>query len=121
MKRSPFSSIGWISCTSAQQEALLRSTLDDLDTQIGNVKTIADAWSRGDIDVVEKLLLTSMTDAPDIYQRMLVERNAAWVASVDECIKQKTSCFIVVGAAHLVGPDSLVGMLQKKGYKVEQQ
>ena len=107
--------------TPSQQEALLRSTLDDLDTQIGNVKTIADAWSRGDTAVVEKLLLTSMTDAPDLYQRMLVERNAAWVASVDECIKQKTSCFVVVGAAHLVGPDSLVGMLQKKGYKVEQQ
>jgi uncharacterized protein YbaP (TraB family) len=52
---------------------------------------------------------------------MLVERNAAWVASVDDCIKQKSSCFIVVGAAHLVGPDSLVAMLRKKGYKVEQQ
>jgi uncharacterized protein YbaP (TraB family) len=107
--------------TSAQQEELLRSTLDDLDTQIGNVKTIADAWSRGEVAVVEKLLLASMTDSPDLYQRMLVERNAAWVAPVEECVKQKTSCFVVVGAAHLVGPDSLVVMLRKKGYTVEQQ
>jgi uncharacterized protein YbaP (TraB family) len=105
----------------AQQESLLRSTLDDLDNQIGNVKTIADAWSRGDVAIVEKLLLTSMTEAPDLYQRMLVERNAAWVAPVEDCVKQKSSCFVVVGAAHLVGPDSLVMMLRKKGYKVEQQ
>ena len=29
--------------------------------------------------------------------------------------------FVVVGAAHLVGDDSLVVMLRKKGYTVEQQ
>ncbi|MBA3269293.1 MAG: TraB/GumN family protein, partial [Acidobacteria bacterium] len=40
---------------------------------------------------------------------------------VEVCLKQKTSCFVVVGAAHLVGPDSLVAMLRKKGYTVEQQ
>jgi uncharacterized protein YbaP (TraB family) len=105
----------------AQQELLLRSTIEDLDNQIGNVKIIADGWAKGDTAVVEKLLLSSMTDSPDLYQRMLVQRNASWVAAIDECAKQQTTCFVVVGAAHLVGPDSLVAMLQKKGYKVEQQ
>jgi uncharacterized protein YbaP (TraB family) len=61
-----------------------------------------------------------MKATPEIYDRLLVERNANWVESVEPCVKQKTSCFVVVGAAHLVGPDSLVAMLQKKGYKVEQ-
>ena len=28
---------------------------------------------------------------------------------------------VLVGAAHLVGPDGLVAMLRAKGYKVEQQ
>jgi uncharacterized protein YbaP (TraB family) len=105
----------------AQQEALLRSTIEDLDNQIANVKIIANGWLKGDTAVVEKLLLTSMTDTPDLYQRMLVQRNASWVAAIDQCAKQQESCFVVVGAAHLVGPDSLVAMLQKKGYKVEQQ
>jgi uncharacterized protein YbaP (TraB family) len=104
-----------------QQEALLRSTLDDLDAQIANVKIIAAAWARGDTSTIEKELLTSMTSAPELYQRMLVERNASWVAGVEDCFKQKTACFVVVGAAHLVGPDSLVSMLRKKGYTVEQQ
>jgi uncharacterized protein len=107
--------------TAAQQEALLRSTLDDLDTQLANVKTIADAWARGDVSGVESLLLKSMKDSPDLYKRMLVDRNASWVAPVEACLKEQTSCFVVVGAAHLVGPDSLVAMLQKKGYKAEQQ
>jgi uncharacterized protein len=104
-----------------QQEALLRSTIDELDTQIANVKNLADAWSRGDTVTIEKLLLTSMTDSPELYQRILVERNVSWVSAVEDCVKEKTSCFVVVGAAHLVGPDSLVALLQKKGYKVEQQ
>jgi uncharacterized protein len=107
--------------TAPQQEALLRSTIEELDTQIGHVKTLADAWSRGDTKTIEELLLTSTESSPELYQRMLVERNASWVSSVEDCVKQQTACFIVVGAAHLVGPDSLVTMLQKKGYKVEQQ
>ena len=104
----------------AQQEALLRATLDDLDSQMSNVKTMAEAWSRGDTGSLEKLLLTEMKTAPDLYARLLVERNANWVASVETCVTQKTSCFVVVGAAHLIGPDSLVAMLRKKGYTVEQ-
>jgi uncharacterized protein len=103
------------------QEALLRSTLEDLATQTNDVKTIADAWVKGDAVVIEKLLLTGMKSSPELYKRMLVDRNANWVASIETCVKDKTSCFVVVGAAHLVGPDSLVAMLQKKGYRVEQQ
>jgi uncharacterized protein len=106
--------------TAPQQEALLRATLNDLDAQTANVKTMAEAWARGDTDALEKLLLTEMKSAPDLYDRLLVERNANWVDSVETCVKQKTSCFVVVGALHLIGPDSLVAMLQKKGYKVEQ-
>jgi uncharacterized protein YbaP (TraB family) len=107
--------------TANEQEALLRSTIDDLDTQTNNVKAIADAWARGDTAAIEGLLLDGMKESPALYKRMLVDRNANWVSAVDTCIREKTSCFVVVGAAHLVGPDSLVAMLQKRGHKVEQQ
>jgi uncharacterized protein YbaP (TraB family) len=107
--------------SATEQEALLKSTIDDIDNQTSNVKTIADAWARGDVVVLEKLLLGTMKSSPDLYKRMLVDRNASWVAAVETCIKQKESCFVVVGAAHLVGPDSLVAMLQKQGYTVEQR
>ncbi|MBA3271668.1 MAG: TraB/GumN family protein [Acidobacteria bacterium] len=107
--------------TSVQQEAMLRSTIDDLDTQLTNVRTMADAWARGDAPALEALLLGAMASSPELYQRLLVERNQSWVEPVEVCLKQKTSCFVVVGAAHLVGPDSLVAMLRKKGHTVEQQ
>ena len=107
--------------SAADQQEMLRATIEDLEAQITNVKKIADAWSRGDTTSLETLLLGATADSPDLYKRLIVERNQSWVASVETCLKQKTSCFVVVGAAHLVGPDSLVALLRKRGYSVEQQ
>ena len=103
------------------QEAMLKSVIADLDTQISNVKTIADAWSRGETARIEELMLGALKESPELYERLLAERNRNWVAPVEQCMLTKTSCFVVVGAAHLVGPHSLVALLQKKGYRVEQQ
>jgi uncharacterized protein YbaP (TraB family) len=103
------------------QEAMLKSVFDDIDTQLGNVKTIAEAWARGDTSEIERDLHGAFKQSPELYERLLAERNRNWVAPVEECLRQKSSCFVVVGAAHLVGPESLVGLLQKKGYTVEQQ
>jgi len=105
----------------AVQESMLKSVIADIDTQIDNVKVIADSWASGDTATIEKLLLGALVESPDLYQRLLVERNRNWVEPVETCLKEKSACFVVVGAAHLVGPDSLVALLRKKGYTVEQQ
>lgn len=103
------------------QEAMLKSVLADLETEIANVKTIAKAWSRGETSTIERLLLGAITESPELYERLLVERNKNWVAPVERCIKERTACFVVVGAAHLVGPHSLVALLKQKGYSADQQ
>ncbi len=103
------------------QEALLKSTIDDLDTQVSGVKDMAQAWTFGNVAAIEKLTLASLQEAPELYQRLLVERNLNWIPHVEACIKNNSGCFVVVGAAHLVGPDGLPTLLAKKGYKVTQQ
>lgn len=103
------------------QEALLKSTLADLDAEVGNVKEMAQAWAFGNVPAIEKLTLSSLKEAPELYTRLLVERNNNWMPQVETCVKQDAGCFIVVGAAHLVGPDGLPNLLEKKGYKVTQQ
>jgi uncharacterized protein YbaP (TraB family) len=107
--------------TPGLQAAMLKSVIADLDTEIANVKTIARAWSLGEINTIERLLLAAVTETPELYERLLVERNRNWVAPVERCLKEGTPCFVVVGAAHLVGPHSLVALLEAKGYSVEQQ
>lgn len=103
------------------QEDLLKTTMDDLDTTVSGVKEMAQAWSSGNVATMEKLTLAALQESPELYKRLLVERNTNWVPHVETCLKQKAGCFIVVGAAHLVGPDGLPALLAKNGYKVTQQ
>ena len=92
---------------------MLRSVIADIDTQLSNVKTIADAWATRRHGDAREAPAGDRCESPELYDRLLDERNRNWVAPVEACLKPKrTSCFVVVGAAHLVGPDSLVTLLQ---------
>ena len=103
------------------QEDLLRATIEDLDTQVTGVKDMVRAWSSGDLATMEKMMLTALIESPELYQRLLLERNQNWVPHVERCLSEKAGCFVVVGAAHLVGKDGLPALLSKKGYTVTQQ
>jgi uncharacterized protein YbaP (TraB family) len=103
------------------QEDLLKTTMEDLDTEVKGVREMAQAWSAGNVTSMEKLTLAALQESPELYNRLLVERNNNWMPHVEACIKDNAGCFIVVGAAHLVGPDGLPVLLAKKGYKVTQQ
>lgn len=103
------------------QEDMLKATIEDLDTQVGGVKEMVRAWATGDVATMEKLALTAFQESPELYQRLLLERNQNWVPHVERCLTEKAGCFVVVGAAHLVGQDGLPVLLQKKGYRVIQQ
>jgi uncharacterized protein YbaP (TraB family) len=103
------------------QEALLKATIEDLETQVTGVKEMVRAWAAGDLATVEKLALTAFKESPELYRRLLVERNENWVPHVEKCLAEKAGCFIVVGAAHLVGRDGLPALLARKGLKVTQQ
>lgn len=105
----------------AVQEEMLKATLADLDTQVTGVKEMVRAWTTGDTAAIEKLMLTSFVQYPELYTRLLLERNQNWVPHVERCLTEKAGCFIVVGAAHLVGKDGVPALLAKKGYKVTQQ
>ncbi len=109
------------SLSPALQEALLKQTMEDLDSEVDGVKELAEAWRFGNVAAMEKMTLSSMKEAPELYQSLLVERNQNWVPHVEACLKDNAGCFIVVGVAHLVGPDGLPALLAKKGLKVTQQ
>jgi uncharacterized protein len=103
------------------QEQLLKTTMEDLDTEVSSVNEMAQAWAFGNVAAIEKMTLKSLQESPELYKRLLIERNNNWIPHVQQCLKQNAGCFIVVGAAHLVGPDGLPTLLSKKGYKVAQQ
>jgi uncharacterized protein YbaP (TraB family) len=104
-----------------QQDKMLADTLKDLDTETTNVNRLADAWQAGDSAAVERIVLQDLRQDPQMYQRLLVERNRNWLPKLEALFARRGHAFVVVGAAHLVGPDGLLAMLKAKGYSVEQQ
>jgi uncharacterized protein YbaP (TraB family) len=105
----------------AVQEQMLRSTLRGLGSTSAALDTVVAAWKRGDAAAMEKMLLSEFEGLPAAYQSLLVERNRNWMPRLESCLARSSPCFVVVGAAHLVGPDGLLALLQRKGYRIEQQ
>jgi uncharacterized protein YbaP (TraB family) len=106
--------------TLEQQEKMLVETMKELDTETGSVTTIASAWKAGDAPAVERLVLSDVKQDPEMYQRLLVARNRNWMPKIQALFSRPGHAFVVVGAAHLVGPDGLLAMLRAKGYTLEQ-
>lgn len=107
--------------SSALQEQSLEVMLADIDSQVANVETMIAAWRKGDTSTLENLLAEGTKEAPEIRERLLVERNRNWIPHIAKCLAADDKCFVVVGAAHLVGPDSVVALLKEAGYTVEQR
>jgi uncharacterized protein YbaP (TraB family) len=106
--------------TMEEQDRLLAETLKELDTQQTSVTALADAWKAGDVPTVERLVLQDLRSDPRLYQRMLVDRNRDWLPKLEALFARRGRAFVVVGAAHLIGPDGLLAMLRARGYTVEQ-
>ena len=102
------------------QEQMLRSTLDELGMQNKEIGSMVAAWRRGDATTIERDLVRALQKYPAAYQSLIVERNHNWMPQLEQCLTRTTPCMVVVGAAHLVGPDGLLTLLQRKGYRIEQ-
>ena len=50
---------------------------------------------------------------------LIQRRNAAWTRAIAERLAGSGETVIVVGAGHLVGPDSVPALLRARGIKVE--
>ena len=107
--------------TREQQDHLLAETLKELDREKGSISKLADAWKTGDTATIEQVMLKDLKDDPAMYQRLLVDRNRNWLPKLEALFARDGHAFVVVGAAHLVGPDGLVQMLKAKGYTVVQK
>ncbi|MDE3165900.1 MAG: TraB/GumN family protein [Acidobacteriota bacterium] len=102
------------------QEKLLAASADEgLDMQ-DTVKRLQDAWISGDAGKLEAITEESTRTPPEITRAVLQDRNPHMADAAETCLKGKQQAFLVVGAAHMLGKDGIVALLEKRGYKVEQ-
>jgi hypothetical protein len=83
------------------------------------IETMLAAWRKGDMDSLGDLLVRELKEkAPQVYRRMIVDRNEKWLARIEAYRKTPRVEFVLVGAGHLAGPDSVLQSLRKRGYTV---
>jgi len=56
--------------------------------------------------------------SPRLYRELLVERNRRWLPQIIELLKTPERELVLVGSAHLAGPDGLIRSLRERGYRV---
>jgi uncharacterized protein YbaP (TraB family) len=79
-------------------------------------KKIQDAYRSGDLDLLDSLERISF-NSPAYIDKFLYERNRIQANSIDTLLKHH-SVFVGIGAAHLPGPQGVIELLRKKGYKL---
>jgi uncharacterized protein len=104
----------------ALQERMLSQTLKEMETTKASLDALGGAWKAGDAPAIERIVLRDLQSEPEIYTRLLVERNRNWLPAIEALFSRATPAFLVVGAAHLVGSDGLLAMLRARGYTVTQ-
>jgi uncharacterized protein YbaP (TraB family) len=103
------------------QNAFLDQTLKDLGVVNELAADLVKFWKLGNADGLHELLYRSFKDYPAIHDRLLIQRNKKWVKEIEAQMRENKNVLFVVGAGHLVGPESVVDLLKRRGYKVKQQ
>ena len=78
------------------------------------------AWRRGDADMLARITNDSFRDFPSFGDRLLGGRNRNWVPKIEGYLRSGQTYFVVVGAAHIGGPNGLLALLRGRGYQIEQ-
>ena len=92
-----------------------------LKRKLGLAGDLVKNWKSGNAEKLHQLLHKSFKDYPNLSDRLLIQRNLKWVGKVEAAMGNDKNVLFVVGAGHLVGPESVVDLLRRAGYEVKQQ
>ena len=103
-----------------EQLQSLSETLREIDKDPGSFEATVRDWLNGDVaGIVKEALDPLRRHAPAVYDRLIRKRNADWAGQIEQRLAGSGETVMVVGAGHLVGPDSVPALLRARGIKVE--
>jgi uncharacterized protein YbaP (TraB family) len=102
----------------AKQVRMLEEYLDQSGQKtVEGVGILTAAWGRADIKSIDSESRKMDVQDPEFYQLMYTSRNRNWAAWIDQRLDRPGTVFMAVGAAHLVGRDSVQNFLKKRGIR----
>ncbi len=79
--------------------------------QEGNIK---------EFEAVFKMMTEEEKESSPLYEKLLDERNIGMTDKIVSYLENEGVYFVAVGGGHYVGPNSIIEMLQSRGYSVEE-
>jgi uncharacterized protein YbaP (TraB family) len=107
------------------QTKFLELTVEEAGNAKDRMEKIVAAWKKGDAAAIDEEMLKKRAGKnaaqAEFQAKLIDERNVSMAKKIGEYLKTKDVHFVVVGAAHLIGEKGIVRLLEKDGFKVEQQ
>jgi uncharacterized protein YbaP (TraB family) len=101
-------------------EFMLRDALTQPGDGAKEFNRMYKAWRKGDTNGLWAGDSRLRSQAPSIAARFVDDRNVKWVPRIEAELKTGKPTAIVAGALHFSGPRSVIALLQKRGYQIEQ-
>lgn len=87
-----------------------------LDPDFPSGESLVDAWVAGDEAVIADYVQQLQSRYPLWYERVLQQRNEAWMAPLEVMLSGERRFTVVAGAAHFFGPHSVPELLRQRGF-----
>ena len=105
------------------------SSLVDLEETIIEIDSLYDIWIKGDLDTLESLVFPELDEEMtekelelfnEYNNAMHTVRNHGMADSIEEFLlnDEAATYFVIIGAAHFVGEDSIINILIDKGFDI---
>ncbi|MGE5209113.1 MAG: TraB/GumN family protein [Alphaproteobacteria bacterium] len=101
-------------------EFMLQDALDQPNNGAKEFSRMYKAWRKGDTNALWAGDAHLRERAPRIAARFVDDRNAKWISRIEAELRTGKPTAIVAGALHFSGPRSVIVLLQKHGYLIEQ-
>lgn len=103
-----------------ESEAYLLQAIVYADRHDAFVRDMVSAWRTGNTERIASLEEPAVREAPGLNSRFTTWRNQRWIPVIENAIKSGKPTMVVAGALHFSGSQSVIAMLQARGYQIEQ-
>jgi uncharacterized protein YbaP (TraB family) len=105
---------------SDDDDSLIKYTLEELESLPRLIDDMFSSWLVGDLENLNTTMIEEMAvDFPQIYEDLIVKRNNNWMPKIIQLLNDQATEFVLVGAAHFAGKDSIFAKLEALGFKIE--
>jgi len=100
----------------AEQKRFLLLALEETEEGDAELEELLAAWRTGDTAALARILSEAFAEFPELYRPLTEDRNRAWIDELESLLDDRDDYLVVVGALHLVGRNSVLDLLQRRGH-----